>query len=138
MQTFLPYPSFEKSAACLDYRRLGKQRSECKQILKSLSLPDYGWKNHTTVLMWRGYELALCEYLNCILYEWIEVRGFKNLKIPYTNLNGCRIEYPHWLGNPRFHAGQRSNLLRKKPSHYRQFGWEEPDNLSYIWPSGKY
>jgi hypothetical protein len=27
MQTFLPYPSFVKSAKCLDYRRLGKQRA---------------------------------------------------------------------------------------------------------------
>lgn len=26
MQTFLPYPDFKKSAQCLDYRRLGKQR----------------------------------------------------------------------------------------------------------------
>ena len=34
MQTFLPYPDFVKSAQCLDYRRLGKQRVEAKQILE--------------------------------------------------------------------------------------------------------
>ena len=28
MQTFLPYPDFKQSAACLDYSRLGKQRVE--------------------------------------------------------------------------------------------------------------
>lgn len=138
MQTFLPYADFEKTAACLDYRRLGKQRAEAKQILKALTVPGYGWGNHTAVLMWRGYELALCDYLNHILYEWIEVRGFKNVKIPYTNLTGCRVEYPHWLGNEDFHSGQRSNLLRKKYSHYSQFGWEESDDLPYIWPKGKY
>jgi len=26
VQTFLPYPDFKKSAECLDFRRLGKQR----------------------------------------------------------------------------------------------------------------
>jgi len=36
MQTFLPYASFAKSAACLDNRRLGKQRVEAMQILKIL------------------------------------------------------------------------------------------------------
>ena len=33
MQTFLPYPDFVKSALVLDYRRLGKQRVEARQIL---------------------------------------------------------------------------------------------------------
>lgn len=33
MQTFLPYPSFEKSANCLDSRRLIKQLLEATQIL---------------------------------------------------------------------------------------------------------
>ena len=28
MQTFLPYKDFGKTAKCLDYRRLGKQRVE--------------------------------------------------------------------------------------------------------------
>lgn len=37
MQTFLPYKSFVKSAACLDMRRLGKQRVEAKQILMALT-----------------------------------------------------------------------------------------------------
>lgn len=34
MNTFLPYPSFDESAKCLDYKRLGKQRVEAKQILE--------------------------------------------------------------------------------------------------------
>ena len=36
MQTFLPYPDFQISASVLDYRRLGKQRVECKQLLTAL------------------------------------------------------------------------------------------------------
>jgi Pyrimidine dimer DNA glycosylase len=35
MHTFLPYPSFEETASILDYRRLGKQRVEGFQILKT-------------------------------------------------------------------------------------------------------
>lgn len=34
MQTFLPYANFEASAKVLDYKRLGKQRVEAKQILE--------------------------------------------------------------------------------------------------------
>lgn len=40
MQTFLPFADFSKSAACLDDKRLGKQRVECLQILKALQPPD--------------------------------------------------------------------------------------------------
>lgn len=41
MQTFLPYPDFNKSAQCLDDKRLGKQRAECLQILKVLTAKPY-------------------------------------------------------------------------------------------------
>jgi hypothetical protein len=36
MQTFLPYPDFKKSIKALDYRRLGKQRVEAYQIIRTL------------------------------------------------------------------------------------------------------
>ena len=52
MQTFLPYKSFVKSAQCLDNKRLGKQRVEAMQILKSIYIEDYGWKNHPATKMW--------------------------------------------------------------------------------------
>ena len=45
MQTFLPYMSFDDSAAVLDYRRLGKQRVETMQILYTLLGVKVG--NHT-------------------------------------------------------------------------------------------
>jgi hypothetical protein len=45
---------------------------------------------------------------------------------------------PPWLGNPYFHAAHRSNLLRKDAEKgwgwYCNFGWEEPDDLPYVWP----
>lgn len=42
---------------------------------------------------------------------------------------------PTWLGDPAFHASHRSNLLRKDFLHYAQFGWTEPPNLEYVWPT---
>jgi len=42
MNTFLPYPDFVKSAQCLDYRRLGKQRVEAWQIYLALTKENYG------------------------------------------------------------------------------------------------
>ena len=61
MQTFLPYADFVKTAKCLDYRRLGKQRVEAFQILNILEgkTTKAGWKHHPAVLMWEGYENAL-------------------------------------------------------------------------------
>lgn len=41
MQTFLPFSDFKKSAESLDYRRLGKQRVECLQILAALADGPY-------------------------------------------------------------------------------------------------
>jgi len=161
MQTFLPYPDFEMSAQVLDYRRLGKQRVEVLQLLTALRTGpeqwvaikgEYDetegkyeeakikrvtpWFNHPAAKMWRGYEHALCEYGLSIVQEWIE-RGYKDtcydkimnvlLELPYSGL-------PPWLGNEDFHAAHRSNLLRKDPVHYGQFGWTESNDLPYIWP----
>ena len=64
MQTFLPYPDFKKTAKCLDYRRLGKQRVECKQILNALQkrkggITKGGWVNHPATKMWEDDFQAL-------------------------------------------------------------------------------
>ena len=41
MQTYLPYADFEKTAKCLDNKRLGCQRKECLQILQTLQVGPY-------------------------------------------------------------------------------------------------
>jgi hypothetical protein len=46
MQTFLPVANFKESAKILDYRRLGKQRVEARQILNALQGKSKGWANH--------------------------------------------------------------------------------------------
>ena len=132
MQTFLPYPSFHASAAALDYRRLGNQRVECKQILKALHVGG-GWSNHPATKMWQGYEKALSVYYNCIVNEWVD-RGYKN-NMPTLAVGVLySFELPPWLGNEEFHASHRSNLLRKAPEFYGKYEWKEADDLPYVWP----
>jgi hypothetical protein len=136
MQTFLPYPGFAESARVLDYRRLGKQRVEVLQLLKAL-LADGGWSNHPAANMWKHRENSLVSYGIAICNEWIS-RGYKDTCL--DKISAFWDEYaesslPDWLGNPDFHAAHRSNLLRKDPVHYGQFGWTEPNDLPYIWPT---
>ena len=134
MQTFLPYAEFEDVAQVLDYRRLGKQRVEGVQIINILSKPNYvgAWAHHPAVKMWRGYENALRLYVNAMIREW-KGRGFRN-NLPYYEPGPDGIVYPWWLGDRRFHDSHKSNLLRKDPEYYSQFGWDVPGDLPYFWP----
>ena len=134
MQTFLPYPSFEQTAAILDWKRLGNQRLEGRLICKIITTPDYvgAWAHHPAVKMWRGYENALKLYVNTVISEWIR-RGYLNT-LPSYDLAGSEILFPEWLGDPRFHDSHKSKLLRKFPEYYRQFHWNVPDDLPYFWP----
>lgn len=141
MQTFLPYPSFYDSLKVLDNKRLGKQRLEAMQLvnstLKLAADPNVkvGWANHPARTMWRGYLDALKLYHNISIKEWVS-RGFKNTmklyELPET------ITLPHWIGREDVHASHRSNLLRKDPIWYGQFGWTEPSNIEYVWPTSDY
>lgn len=160
MQTFLPYPSFRDSARCLDVKRLGKQRVECKQILLALGA-DVGehrgnlesrWRNHPAVKMWRGHEHSLAEYAEIVCIVWQQL-GFKDTLRDQFRETALRISVysklskkkwgstwnpassPNWLGYDRLHASHRSNLLRKDAKHYGQFGWRETADLPYFWPT---
>jgi hypothetical protein len=136
VNTFLPYADFSKSAQCLDYRRLGKQRVEAWQIYLALTQKNYGWKNHPIVKMWKGYELALLWYGLFICIEW-KLRGYKDTMLERFDNELWKkrdmIIYPKWLGNKKFHSAMRSNLLRKDKKYYSQFGWKEKNNLPYYW-----
>lgn len=144
MQTFLPLPDYEESARVLDYRRLGKQRVECKQILNALTGESKGWVNHPATKMWRGHEYHLILYALYICEEWCS-RGYSDtlnawfrdkLKVARSF---CDLEKgalaPPWLGQKDFHASHRSNLLRKDPDWYGQFNWPESDDMPYVWPT---
>lgn len=138
MQTFLPYANFTKSAQCLDNKRLGKQRVECKQILKALCTGQ-GWIHHPATKQWNGFEIALCIYATACCAEW-RSRGFKDNLLGeflsyYTISDVHTYRRPPWLGYEPYHASHRANLLRKHFNHYNRFGWTENPEMAYFWPS---
>jgi hypothetical protein len=103
VQTFLPFPDFAATAQALDYRRLGKQRLEAKQIVTIVRqirgyrnaearlahprskedlwdpLPPKpkGWANHPAVLMWADEptDIILLTYGLTMCQEW-RSRGY--------------------------------------------------------------
>jgi hypothetical protein len=136
MQTFLPYPSFKRSAKVLDYRRLGKQRVETKQIYLALTVPTYGWKHHAAVKMWKGYEKALLRYGLIICQEWTR-RGYNDTLTEWFKLQLTkhpeRTKYPPWLGSRAFHRSHKSKLVWKDKGYYRKYFPHVPSNLPYEW-----
>ncbi|MBD3169327.1 MAG: hypothetical protein GF307_07575 [candidate division Zixibacteria bacterium] len=129
MQTFLPYPDFEKTAKCLDPKRLGNQRLEAMIILNTLRHGS-GWRNHVVVKMWKGHENELAHYMNVMIDEW-KRRGYNN------NMKKEKVKFPlkmpSWLGNRALHRSHKSNLLRKEPDWYSKYRWNVPDDLPYVW-----
>lgn len=143
MQTFLPYDSFERSASCLDNRRLGKQRVEVLQILNTLAGRTSGWGNHPAVRMWRNHGASLAQYGLVICTIWTD-RGFndtcfeKILRLlqeeGLSNEDIFNAPPPNWFGDQPFHISHKSNLLRKDPTYYGPIFPDTPNNLPYIWP----
>jgi hypothetical protein len=143
VQTFLPYPDLRASCVVLDDRRLGKQRVETFQILRALTWPEYAWKNHPAVRMWRGFVPALVEYglENC--REWTR-RGYADSVaeqlVAWTGGQApVGAPLPPWFGLEPLHLSHRSALLRKDPAFYRPLfdalgNVDEPDDLPYLWP----
>ncbi|WP_187271892.1 MSMEG_6728 family protein [Aeromicrobium terrae] len=148
MQTFLPYPDFERSARVLDQKRLGKQRVETIQVVRALTWEDYGWKNHPAVLMWRGFEEALGRYGFVCCDVWTELGfgdtcattiaddlrafGITDLRSQAELAEGGAL--PPWLGDDDLHRSHQSALLRKDPEHYGSTFPGVPDDLPYVWP----
>jgi len=145
MQTFLPYANFIKTAKCLDYKRLGKQRVEAKQIINTIickkqndlhivdkngKLRKRGWLNHPCVIMWESHLPALKAYHDIMIKEWIK-RGYNNT-MSLFNIESYRL--PNWIGDNDFHISHQSNLLRKDFDYYSKFNWLVDSDLEYIWP----
>jgi len=146
MQTFLPFPDFQQSAAALDPARLGKQRVEALQMLRALVIPEYGWQSHPAVRMWMGHVPALTMYGLAMVDEWTARGGEDTTREKIMEFApqaahpdyAAKIPMPYWLGNPDFHLSHRSRLLAKDERFYASvFPGTDPD-LEYVWPEPKH
>jgi hypothetical protein len=137
VNTFLPFPSLDRSLAVLDLPRLGKQRVEAKQIVRALRGETRGWRHHPATRMWRGYEGGLVRYGLIACERW-QAQGYADTLLDY--FAGLTADYPQdelppWFGASPIHRSHQSNLLRKWPEFYRPiFGPHVPDDLPYHWP----
>lgn len=146
MQTFLPYPDFQQSAAVLDRVRLGKQRVEALQTLRALVIPEYGWQSHPAVRMWMGYVPALTLYGLAMVDEWIARGGEDTTRAMIAEFApqaghaayAAKIPMPPWLGEPDLHLSHRSRLLQKEPRFYSELFPGTPVDLEYVWPEPRH
>lgn len=145
MQTFLPHTSFERSAQYLDRQRLGKQRVEGYQILRTLTGETSGWRRHPAVCQWEGYLGALADYTLAMCIEW-RTRGYQDNTAPKVRALAARhlehfpvasYDYPPWLLLPDepLQRSHRAALLYKDPEYYRAWAWSELPALAYWWPT---
>ena len=139
VNTFLPCASFRKCARTLDYRRLGKQRVEAMQIIRTIERIEKGednfpWSHHPAVRMWIGYSNSLKFYHNCMIKEWIK-RGYKNNMVLYEIEKP--IVKPWWVKWKPFQYSHRASLLRKAPDFYQEKFYipKKYHKYGYIWPS---
>ena len=144
MQTFLPYPDYTQSAHVLDYRRLGAQINEVQILLGALhETNNGGYRNHSVTNMWRGHELALCEFGLTCLDEW-HSRDYKhresNEKALQWHLElagaGGDLERPPWFGERWVHTQYQGLLVWKDPGYYTRFfpGVRAVSNKEFIYP----
>jgi hypothetical protein len=148
MQTFVPFVDFEASARALDAKRLGKQRVEVIQIVRALTVPDYAWKSHPAVLMWKGYEEALGRYGLTMCEVWLEL-GFGDTCAATIAADLAAFGVPHirtetelaaagalppWLFDEAVRQSHQSALVRKDPGFYRQSFPDVRPDIEYVWP----
>jgi Pyrimidine dimer DNA glycosylase len=135
MQTFLPSSNAITTAKWLDNKRLNKQILECYQILNVLSGKSKtgGWRNHPAVLMWKGYERGLWQYVQAMVRE-ARQRGIRT-ENNESNLNRLKeMCWDTWGSNPpefwndtnklmRITTTHKANLFDKDPIFYAKFGY---------------
>lgn len=151
MQTFMPYADFAGTAAVLDQRRLGKQRVECIQVIRALTVPGYGWRRHPAARMWCGWLEALGRYSLTVCGVW-QSRGFSDtcedtIRADLTEAGiqeprsqdglAAAGELPDWLGDEAFHLSHRSALLSKDPVFYGEVFAGVDAGQPYVWPAGR-
>lgn len=162
MITFVPFPSYEKSAKVLDRQRLCSQRREGCGLLNGITkskVGDHPGRLPAMWQMWWYYPEALAVYIRTIDQEW-QNRGYQTFKIipavtlalekvgldknvMYKSQEELEFEglMPLWHNWDDFHKSHRLKLAWKKWEFYEGkfedvlvMPEKEPE---YIWPTPK-
>jgi hypothetical protein len=137
VQTFAPLQDATEIAKVLDYRRLGKQRVETKQLLMALLGLDKAGepttvpasphtRYHPITRAWAGHEFALWQYGMAMCIEWIG-RGYNSTIHTWFEAVEAGLDsapgWPWWWGTPQI-----------TDNHQRMLVWKEPSHYATIWP----
>lgn len=142
MQIFMPHPDYEETAWTLYPGHPGHLGNQFYREGRTILFG--GWRNHPASKMWYNYRHSLCDYL-VELYRVLKKRGIGDYRKYYKEIRTFQKTLndngePKWLGNQEVHDSHKSNLLRKDIEKgwnwYNKFGWEVPNNLSYVWITG--
>ena len=135
VNTFILSNSPQKCVKFLDYKRLGKQRVEAKQIIDALEGSKSGWSNHPVSKMWKDDIIGLKYYYNCCVDEWIS-RGYKNTMVKYdVEFVDEKDILPWFYTNKQIQESFKASLLRKNPEYYEKMWSCDEDYMKngYIW-----
>ena len=144
VNTFILTNSPVECMKLLDYRRLGKQRVEAKQIVDTIEKNTNGWKNHPVSKMWKNNIVGLKYYINCCIDEWVK-RGYKNTMkkydlseylLPDGTYDELKI-LPWFYFNKQIQESFKASLLRKNNEYYKDVISCDTKYMShgYIWIS---
>jgi hypothetical protein len=135
MQVFCPYANPNKTARCLDNKRLNKQILEVIQILSANTGINVGWKmpkyvyNHPNTLLWNysQYNFYLIEYLRRLLDEYFcRKKIYHKCEIQYRILFNEIITWAYIPTKikhltPGFCKKHQQLLLEKDYEHYSKY-----------------
>lgn len=136
---------FERIANALDYRRLGKQRVEAKQILTVLARireqpsattsKRIAWQHHPAVQQWEPYEAVLTLYYNCMIKAWV-ARGYNNSMV-LRDVDRSKLCVPPFIINPHVVHRHRAMLRYKNRTFYKHMTSpvviDNHDDTGYFW-----
>jgi len=133
VNTFVVSSCVIDCAKQLDYKRLGKQRVEARQIYNALiGKYEKAWVNHPATLAWVGHTNALNHYTNAMIKEWI-ARGYNNTMEMFPVSEP--VEWPWWFYWDVLQNSHKASLNRKDPSFYSFKIPDEYTKFGYVWPS---
>jgi hypothetical protein len=108
------------------------------ELPKDHKIIKLGFVNHPALRMWYHYPIALQDYINAHILEWIS-RGYENNMVMYNVPTS--YERPAWTYDTNFHQVHRSALLnkeitRKEPPWYQKIDSfkNSPPFIDYLWP----